>query len=634
MKLRAPTLSILAGALVLAYVATVRARVAQAIITPAAASISPRAALDQYCVSCHNNSTKIGGIALDAVDASNVAADPALWEKVVAQLRAGMMPPLSAKRPSPEVRNAVAAALELDLDAYGSGHPFAGPAAIHRLSRTEYAAVVQDLLGVTLDPTASLPADQTSFGFDNNGEALTVTPALLQRYLSTAAKASGAVKADGDRPSPVFVCMPRSTADKVCARQILERLVRLGYRRPVTADDVAPLLEQFTSASSFDDGIRRAIELLLVDPEFLYRAEQTPLNARPGTLFRLRDIDLASRLSFLLWSSGPDDELITLAQRGSLNRPEILQQQTRRMLRDSRAQRFVTNFAGQWLGTHAMDEQRPDPGIFRAFRPDIRTAMSRELQLFLESEFTSDASVVNLLHADYTFVNGPLARFYGISGIDGVDFQRVTLQDPARFGLLGKGAVLLMTSYADRTSPVVRGKWILETLLGTPVPAAPPVVPPLPDADQVSLKTVRERLEQHRRNAACAACHAVMDPLGLALENFDATGKWRDQEGGEAIDAHGSLLDGTQVNGPSELHDALVGRSDEFVEAFAKKLFMYALGRGLDYRDYPAVRAAVRRASGSQYRWSAMIDAVVASPEFRMARRTNVITDHAGGGTR
>jgi mono/diheme cytochrome c family protein len=430
----------------------------------------------------------------------------------------------------------------------------------------------------------------------------------------------------------VFTCgLPSTTAaaDRACARSIVSRLARRAYRRPVTDTDLAPLMA-FYDAGRREDGFERGIEAalrgILVSPKFLLRVERDPAPSRDGAAVEaamspVSDLDLASRLSFFLWSSIPDDELIDRAARGQLSRPAVLDAQVMRMLRDPRSAALVDNFAAQWLHARNLRNATPDKGEFPDFDDNLRQAFERELKLFVASIIGEDRNVLDLMTADYTFINERLARHYGIPNVYGPQFRRVTLADDARRGLLGKGAVLLVTSHADRTSPVVRGKWILDNLLGAPPPPPPAVVPPLDDSPAAATLTMRQRMEKHRENPVCASCHKVMDPIGLSLENFDAVGRWRDLDGESPIDASGVLTDGTKVNGVADLRDALLQRPDVLVGTMTEKLMTYALGRGLEPYDMPVVRAIVRDASRGGYRFSALVRGIVTSTPFRMRHK-------------
>ncbi len=436
----------------------------------------------------------------------------------------------------------------------------------------------------------------------------------------------------GDTPSRrrVFVCHPLSQADEgPCAKRIISTLARRAYRRPATDAELERLMAFYQVGrreQSFDGGVERALRSILASPKFVFRPEVVPANVADGAAYPVGDFDLASRLSFFLWSSIPDDELLDVASRGRLKNPAVLQQQVRRMLADPRADTLVTNFADQWLQLRNLRASIPDQNEFPDFDDNLRQAFRQETQMLVASVMHEDRSVVDLLTADYTFVNERLAKHYGIPNIYGSHFRRVAVTDDARKGLLGKGAILLVTSHPDRTSPVVRGKWILENLLGTPPPPPPPNVPPLAEGSAAKTRTMREQMEAHRANPACASCHKLLDPLGFALENFDAVGAWRVRDAGVAIDASGQLTDGTRVNGVVTLRQALVRNPDVFVRTFVEKLMTYALGRGLNYYDGPAVRAVVREGAAHDYRFSAIVLGIVTSTPFQM--RTKQLREH------
>ncbi len=771
---------------------------------PAAAAASEagdrRDLLDTYCIACHNARLETAGLVLEssALDAADVAANPAVWEKVLRKVRGGQMPPAGRPRPTAAAAGHFARELVSALDAVAAASPDPGRPAVHRLNRTEYVNAVRDLLALEIDGRALLPADDSGFGFDNNADVLTMSPALLDRYLAAAtrigrlavgdpllrpsgtrydlprrarqaertsealpfgtrgglsvrhtfpldgeylirvrlrrdgdygiagldrgdrleirldrrrvgtftvggdpelkgltydsqepippdrpdllrrkiydntadeglevrlpvaagtrvvgvafARYAGVAEAGGrlnrspavasveilgpydasppvDTPSRrrIFTCRPQRPAQEVaCAGEILSALARRAFRRPVTVADVDALLGFFAAgraaAGTFDGGIQAALERLLVDPEFLFRIEQDPPGLAPGTVHALSDVELASRLSFFLWSSLPDDELLALAERGQLGRPEVLEAQVRRMLADPRAAALVDNFAGQWLLVRNVRFAEPDRALFPGFDGDLREALARETDLFFHDQFRRDRSVLDLLRADYTFVNSRLAEHYGIPDVYGGHFRRVALADERRHGLLGHASVLTVTSYPNRTSPVLRGKWVLENLLGAPPPPPPPDVPSLEEGSRTTPTTVRERLEQHRANPVCASCHARMDPLGFALENFDPIGRWRDAEAGLPIDASADLPDGSTVVGPVAFRRSLLERREEFVGNFTEKLLTYALGRGVEHHDAPAVRAIVRGAAATDYRWSDIVLGIARSVPFRMRK--------------
>jgi hypothetical protein len=441
-----------------------------------------------------------------------------------------------------------------------------------------------------------------------------------------------------DSPSRrrLYVCQPASSAgggtpdtrndETVCATKILTTLARRAYRREPTRDDVQTLVGFYQAArkqGDFDAGIRAGIERVLLSPDFLFRIETDPAGAAPGAAYELPDVQLASRLSFFLWSSIPDDELLDAAIAGKLGEPAVLEQQVRRMLGDSRARTaLVQNFFEEWLQTRNVWQLTPDLNQkFPWFDDNLRVAFVREMELFLDAELKEDRSIVDLLASDRTFLNEQLARHYGVPGVYGSHFRRVTLTDENRFGLLGKAAVLSVTSYSTRTAPTIRGKWLLENILAAPPPSPPPNVPALEETGQDGKpRSVREMLELHRTDPVCASCHARMDPLGLSLENFDAVGQWRTTDAGAPINASGVLLDGTKVDGPAALRHALVAQKEQFVRAVAGKMLTYAIGRGLEYYDEPAIRGVVRAAAADNYRWSSTILALVKSAPFRMRR--------------
>lgn len=764
-----------------------------------AASGSPATELvTKYCVSCHNEKLKTAGLLLDRTDSEHVATAAETWEKVIAKLRSRSMPPPGMRRPDNAEYDRVAGWLESELDRAAAAHANPGRSAtLHRLNRAEYANAVRDLIAVDVDPQAMLPPDEQAFGFENNAEALSMQPALLDRYVSAAATiarravgdptipaafvrygalkdnandqtylrqtdrlgedfplgSKGGVAArhyfpvdgeyvlkirlqrawdsiirglnvptqfeirvdgkrlaefklggekspsktfayDGDEGlqarvpikaglhevmatmlktddaepegvgpdrlplfsrasdnanSPIaiaalwiggpygaqvptdspsrkllFACRPSGAADEVpCATKIVSRLARRAYRRSTTDDDVQTLLafyKQGRAGGTFDDGIRAALERVLVSPDFLFRIEANPAGISAGSVYRIPDVELASRLSFFLWSSIPDDTLLDFALRGKLHEPAVLEQQVSRMFADPRARTsLVNNFFEDWLQTRNVWLLNPDGTKFPWFDDNLRSAFVTETELFLDAQLKEDHSVTDLLTSDETFLNEQLARHYGIPGVYGSHFRRVRLADENRFGLLGKAGVLAVTSYTTRTSPTIRGKWVLENILAAPPPAPPPNVPALEASNKDNKPlSVRQMLEMHRANPACASCHARMDPLGLSLENFDAIGQWRMTDSGHPIDASGVLLDGTKVDGPRELRHALLAQKTQFVKTVTDKLLTYALGRGLEYYDAPTARAIDRAAAADDYRWSALILGIVKSAPFQM----------------
>jgi mono/diheme cytochrome c family protein len=776
----------------------------------AQAGPSPAATINKYCVTCHNDRLKTGGLSLANLDVEHPSAKAETWEKVIRKLRTSAMPPPNAPRPDPVTYNALASYLEtsIDRDALAAPHP-GKLALVHRLSRTEYQNAVRDLLAIgalpqEIDYSLLLPPDNSSSGFDNIADLLFMSPAIMERYLDAAEKISRlaigdpaapvmvnryrldaeqwqgarvdelpwgtrgglAVKssfpADGDyvvrvqlavppaeahqleisvdgervqlvtvgasargrgrgrasgpstalgsgtaatnsdgtsrptqqrtgEPDPdkpfevripikagphvvgvtfierdevrdeatlrprmrgrgfepalslvtisgpygaktpadspsrrrIFTC---HTDDEDCARRILLALSRRAYRRPTVEADIKDLLpfyekgrQEGDNARGFDSGIQRALERLLVSPQFLFRVEHDASNAAAGAAFRISDLELASRLSFFLWSSIPDDELLSVAAQKKLSDPIVLDRQVRRMLRDPRSASMVTNFAEQWLFVRDIEAKQPDGLLFPDFDESLRDAMHKETTLFVDSVLRDNRSVLDLLTANYTFVNERLAKHYGIPNIQGSYFRRVTFPaDSPRGGLLGQGSILTLTSYATRTSPVVRGKWVLENLLSAAPPPPPANIPALKtEGDEPGTAlSMREAMSKHRANPSCAVCHVRMDPIGFSMENFDAVGRWRDRDGANAIDASGVLPNGSKFEGVSGLKKILLADKDQFVTTVAEKLLMYALGRNLQYYDQPSVRAIVRGAASSNYTLTSLVLGVVQSTPF------------------
>ena len=442
---------------------------------------------------------------------------------------------------------------------------------------------------------------------------------------------AGPLTRTGVGPTPsrdrVLTCLPETQADEAaCAARIFSRIARRAYRRPVTDEDIEAPLRFFAEGRTdgdFEDGIRFGLVAILASPKFLYRAELPPEDATPGSVFALDDLALAARLSFFLWSSIPDDELLALAEAGELSRPEVLAAEVERMLADPKASALVTNFAEQWLRLRDIDRASPDPALFPMFDRQLRDAYKTELLMFVESILLRDRSVLDLLRGEQTFVNDRLAIHYGLDDVQGSRFREISLEDPNRWGLLGKPGIQMITSYANRTAPVLRGAWILEHITGTPPTQPPPDVEALPEtvAGGPAL-TVRERLEMHRTSPNCNSCHGILDPLGFALENFDAIGRWRerDLDAGDIIDSSGVLVDGTPVANARELSEALLARPDLLVQTLTESLLTYALGRPLEYYDMPTVRAIARQAASDGHRFATIVEGVVASDAFLMQR--------------
>ncbi len=761
---------------------------------PEATAATERALLDEYCVVCHNQQMKTGGLMLDKMDLAHIPEGAETWEKAIRKLRGGMMPPQGNPRPDAAELDGLIHYLESSLDRAAAAKPNPGRAPLHRLNRTEYGNAVRDLLSIDVDVASLLPADDESDGFDNIADVLKVSPSLLEQYLTASEKVSSlavgdpsttpisrlyqvppdlpqedhieglplgtrggilihhnfpldaqydfsvallqnivgyitglewphqleitidgarvflapvggeednkmsdanlgvakdtldarlrtrvAVKAgphavgvaflrknsaesdeplqpfsrdldlqnmngiplidhvqitgpfeatgSGDTPSRrrIFNCRPANANDELpCAKNILSSLARRAYRRPVTEKDVETLLSFYQTGrnkGNFEAGIENSLRLILASPKFLFRSEPDPASQAAGSVYRVSDLELASRLSFFLWSTIPDDDLLNAATQGKLRDPAGIEKQVRRMLADPKAQALVNNFAGQWLFLRNLQSVAPNEDDFPNFDDTLRQGFRRETELFFESIIREDHNVLDLLNANYTFVNERLAKHYGIPNIYGSQFRRVAVTDENRRGLLGQGSVLTVTSQPNRTSPVLRGKWILENIMGTPPPAPPPNVPPLKENEDGSKAlSVRALLEKHRENPTCATCHKIMDPLGFSLDNFDAIGQWRSKEAGAAIDASGQLADGTKVDGPVALRQALMKHPEQFVRTITEKLLTYGLGRGLEYYDMPTVRGIERDAAKSDYKFSALILGVVKSTPFQMKR--------------
>jgi hypothetical protein len=762
---------------------------------PAFPSAAHRDVINRYCVSCHNDRLKTGGLALDTVAAHDVGQHPEVWEKVLRKVRARQMPPIGVPRPDEATYETVISSLEEALDHAAAVQPNPGRTdTLRRLNRTEYRNAIRDLLALDVDVASLLPADDSSYGFDNVTVA-DLSPTLLDRYVSAAEKISrlavgrpgrspggdtirippdltqeehldglpigtrgGALvrytfpldgeyeiqirlardrnehveglsdahelelsldrervqlftvkppqreagtsedsqpshdnidrhlkvrvpvragphalgvaflknssalletarqpyqahfnfyrhpriqpaiyaisiigpylaKGPGETPSRrrIFVSRPANPGEEErSAKRILASLMRRAYRRPVTDADLQgplALYRQARAEAGFEAGIEMALSAVLVSPQFLFRVEQDPAGVPPNAVYRLSDLELASRLSFFLWSSIPDDELLDVAGAGKLKEPAALERQVRRMLADPRSRTLVTNFASQWLHLRNLESITPDMRLFPDFDDNLRQAFRQETELFFESIVREDRSALDLLSANYTFVNERLAKHYGIPQVYGSRFRRITLsEDSRRGGLLRHASILMVTSYATRTSPVIRGKWILENILGVPPPPPLPDVPALKDNTVDGNLSVRKRLAEHRTSPACAGCHNLMDPVGLSLEKFDAVGRWRPVEGGVPIDASGSLPDGSQFADVHGLEQALLRRPEIFVGTLAEKFLTYASGRGIEYYDAPAVRAIVREARSQDFRVSSIILGVVKSQPFQMRK--------------
>ncbi|HJT75703.1 MAG TPA: DUF1592 domain-containing protein, partial [Gemmataceae bacterium] len=583
--------------------------------------------LKPYCTTCHGGAKPRGHLALDGFhDDASAAAAHDVWERVLKNVRSGDMPPPKKPRPTPEEVAQLTAWVGHRLAHADCGRIDPGHPTLRRLNRAEYDNTVRDLVGVPFQPAEDFPADDVGNGFDNMGDVLSLPPLLLEKYLAAAEKVVDAAFGDPELRRRILVAEPSPRVSTLeASRKVIESFARRAYRRPVTPDEVNRLCRFVRLAESqgdgFEKGIRLALEAVLVSPHFLFHVELDPQPRNALRVHAISDYELASRLSYFLWSSMPDDELFGLARQGTLHRPAVLEAQVRRMLRDPKARALVENFGDQWLEVRNLKTVAPDPGRFPDFDDALRADMLRETELFFGAVVREDRSVLDFLDADYTFLNERLARHYGIPGVQGEEFRRVLLHDGRRGGVITQASVLTVTSNPTRTSPVKRGKWILEVLLGAPPPPPPPNVPELNDKPSaVRAGTLRQRMEQHRANPSCAACHQRMDPLGFGLENYDAVGGWRVKEGDFAIDASGTLPGGQSFNGPEGLKKVLEGRSEEFCRCLGEKMLTYALGRGLESYDQCTVDRIVKALKKDNYRFSALVLEVVKSEPFQKRR--------------
>jgi hypothetical protein len=594
-----------------------------------------RPLVKEYCVSCHNDEKAKGGVNLARFETpASLYRDPKLWETALRQVEERLMPPKGKTQPKPEERFRLTEGLQALLDdpdpVFVPVDP--GRKVIHRLSRTEYNFTVRDLLGVDARPADEFPADGGGGGgFDNNADTLFVPPILLEKYLAAADAVLALAPADR-----LFVAQPVwYSRESGTALENLRWFVPRAWRRPVAPEELGRLLAVFetTRAGGADFGaaLRAAYKAALVSPHFLFRIERDRDGGGPQ---RLGDFELASRLSYFLWSSMPDDALFEAARRGRLRDDAGLRAEVRRMLRDPKARALSEQFVGQWLGTRTLGQVAPpDPKRFPEFTPEVRAAMVAEPEEFFADLLVRDASVLELIDSDHTWVNADLARLYDLPPVAGTNFVRVSLPDRRRGGITGMAAVLTQTSYPRRTSPVLRGKWLLEEVLGTPPPPPPPLVATLPaDDKKKDGLTFRQRLEEHRKNENCAACHARLDPLGFALENFDPIGRWRTHIDKEPVDASGQLVSGEKVDGPEALKTALMARRGLIVRHLAEKMLAYSLGRGIEYYDIPAVKQIVERLEQGRFGAGLLVEEVVLSLPFRHRRGADFAEPHMTAG--
>jgi hypothetical protein len=581
--------------------------------------------LRTYCYKCHTGDKVKGDISLAGfTNDSAVQSDPKLWRNVLTQVSDYTMPPKKQAQPTLAERELLASYImhrlnHLDLSKIKKDP---GRVTIHRLNRQEYNNTLRDLLGIDIRPAETFPADGGGGGgFDNNADTLFVPPILMEMYLKAAGDALAA--ADSARLVPVKADTNKSKRD--AARENLERFAGRAFRRPVEPHELDRYVALFDQAdqrgATFESALKLGYKAILISPNFLFRVEKDQPTKEP---YAISDFELASRLSYFIWSSMPDDELLKLAKENKLHDDAVIDAQVRRMLKDPKSKALSEYFGGQWLGVNAlMTTAMPDRERFPKFTSQIRDSMYLQSIEFIDSIFREDRSILTLLDSDYTYLNQPLAALYELPKIKGEELRRVSLEGPAKIrgGILGLGAVHVITSYPLRTSPVLRGKWILETVLGAPPPAPPPDVPKLAEDDSpTGALTLRQRLEKHRADAACAGCHSRMDPLGFGLENFDPIGRWRADFSGHPIDAVGTLTSGESFSGPAELKKILLDKKEEFVRTLTGKLLAYALGRGLEFYDEPTIKNITDQLAGCGYKSTVLVAEIAKSYPFRYRR--------------
>ncbi|KAA5546163.1 DUF1592 domain-containing protein [Roseiconus nitratireducens] len=580
--------------------------------------------LATHCLDCHSEGGAEGGVALDKYeDSANVQSDYEFWEKVIRLINAHQMPPADHPQPSADEVASVSSAIEAELATFDCGaesHP--GRVSIQRLNKAEYDNTIRDLVGLDLQLAKDFPSDDVGNGFDNIGSVLTIPPILLEKYLDAATVVADRVIENESARAMVFPYTPASDEERVeTAQRNVRSFAERAYRRPLKEEESDRLLQIMRLAWQRDLGeeeiLKTVVAAILSNPNFIFRVEQDPSPEDEDGIRALDGYELASRLSYFLWSSMPDQRLFELAASGELTRHEVLAAEAKRMLADPKSQALVDNFAGQWLQLRDVSRLMPDPNKFPDFDGELRAAMRRETELFFQTMIQEDRSVLEFLDADFTFVNERLARHYGIPEVAGEDFQRVPLADGRR-GVLTHASILMLTSNPTRTSPVKRGKWILENILAEPPPPPPANVPELEEGTE-TLGTLREQMEQHRANESCAVCHRTMDALGFGLESFDAIGAWRAKDGEFDIDTSGELPGGRQFDGAADLMRILLDeKKDQFCRCLSEKMLTYALGRGLRSYDRCTVKDCVATLRAQDYRFSALVTAIVTSDPFTL----------------
>jgi hypothetical protein len=595
-------------------------RTAAANPTPFASSVAPF--LAQHCTRCHGGKEPEAELALDKYrDSANIQQEVELWEKVYRMIEARQMPPSDEPQPTGEEWQSVLTAITAEIERFDcTSERRPGRVTLRRLNREEYNNTIRDLVGVDFRPADDFPADDVGNGFDNIGDVLSLPPVLFEKYLAASERIITEAFAQDDLRQRILVHQPQNDDDhREALRRNLSDFASRAFRRPATDAEVDRLYDLRRAARRAgledDEALHLPLQAILTSPHFLFRVERDPGPDDADGIRELNAHEVAARLSYFLWSTMPDEELFALARSGDLLQPGVLEAQAARMLRDLKSRALVENFAGQWLQLRDLARLAPDPELFPSFDEDLRAAMLQETQTFLETMIREDRSVLEFLTADYTFVNERLARHYGIDGVSGADFRRVETAG-ARRGVLTQASILFLTSNPTRTSPVKRGKWILENVLGTPPPPPPPDVPELTEEGEL-LGTLRERMEQHRTDPTCAVCHTQMDTLGFGLENFDAIGAWRDRDGRFDIDPAGELPGGAGFQGPAELMELLAERKkNDFCRCLTEKMLTYALGRGLESWDRCTVRQVQQRLAANDYRFSALVTGIVTSDPF------------------
>lgn len=586
--------------------------------------------LARYCVGCHGVKRAKASLNLQFKDEAAAKRALPTWEKVQHALRSHEMPPKSKPQPKPAEADLLMRWIAEQLavvDCNGKRDP--GRVTIRRLNRAEYNNTIRDLLGVDFHPADDFPADDVGYGFDNIGDVLSLPPILLEKYLAAAEKIIDQAFAKPEIRRKIMLVEPTAANRANDARKIIGHFARRAYRRPAKPEEVERLARFVELAEKqgdgFDKGIQLALQAVLISPHFLFRVERDKEPNNPDAIHPIDEFELATRLSYFLWSTMPDEELFALAERGELRKDNNLEIQVRRMLKDPKARALVENFAGQWLQTRNLKSFAPDKGQFPAFDEALRSSMIRETDLFFEAIVKEDRAILDFIDADFTFLNERLARHYGIPGVEGEQWRRVSLKGTPRGGVLTQASVLTVTSNPTRTSPVKRGKWILENIFNTPPPPPPPDAGELSEDKAVVLSgSLRKRMEQHRAKALCASCHQRMDPLGFGFENFDTIGAWRTRDGNFDIDPSGTLPDGQSFQGPVELKKILKGRADLFRRCLAEKLLTYGLGRGLEFYDKCAVDDICKTTAKNGDRFAGLVVAIVQSDPFQLRRGKRV----------